>query len=479
MKFDSYDFITLILFAVIVLRTADASWYRTRSIFLLNCFFLYSFSSNLTSLIPLLVFVLFGYIAVLIAKNRGKSAGIGMLLISLIAIFIWLKGYSIVSFVPTISFPYVTVGLSYILFRIIHLVVDISQGAAKAPSPAAYFNYVFFFLNYVAGPIQRFQDFSSQMSHPQSCVTSIDVNAALVRVITGFFMVVVVCSYTSFFCEKLAKHFYTALAMGLSLKTLVLFTATALAQLLHLYINFAGYMHICIGVGRLAGYALPENFDEPYKAKNFLDLWARWHITLSEWFKFYLFNPLLKVLVGRWGSSTGQNAQYFGVIVYFVTFVTMGLWHGSSNIFVFYGLLLGTGVTINKLWQIQMVKYFSKKRYKELCQQHWYSRLSTSLALSFFSMALTCVWIEPTQITNIANARGALCSLLTFSILSGLLFLLLWITTLLQPIRWLKNYFRVSGDFSMAAATGFLLFLLINFVAVVGTGAPEFIYKAF
>jgi alginate O-acetyltransferase complex protein AlgI len=479
MKFDSLQFIGFILFSVLVLRIARGGWYRSFSIALLNCYFLYSFSSNLTSLTPLLLFVLSGYIAILIAEKQSTSTGIGVLLISLIAVFIWLKHYSVISFLPTLAFPYVTVGLSYILFRIIHLIVDVAQGAIKAPSVIAYLNYVFFFLNFVSGPIQRFQDFSFQTSHPESCETSVDVNSALVRVITGFFMVIVVCSYTSFLSEKLAKYFYIALSTGLDIKTLVLFAAAALAQLIHLYINFAGYMHICIGFGRLAGYSLPENFDEPYKAKNFLDLWARWHITLSEWFKFYLFNPVLKVLVGRWGSSNGQHAQYFGAAAFFVTFVTMGIWHGSTNIFVFYGLLLGLGVTVNKVWQIQMMKHFGKKRYKELCHQAWYSRLSTSFALSFFAVALTCIWIDPVQVSSMASVRGFLCGFLTLLMLCVLLCSFFWLATLLQPITRLKDSFFVSGDVPTAAITGFLLLLLLNFVVVVGSGAPEFIYKAF
>ncbi len=100
---------------------------------------------------------------------------------------------------------------------------------------------------------------------------------------------------------------------------LIWYSAQSLAYAFFVYFNFSGYMDIVIGIGRLLGFKLPENFDRPFAAENYLDFWQRWHMTLSEWFKTYVFNPLVKKLY----DSTGQQPKrmpLLGVIGYFVTF---------------------------------------------------------------------------------------------------------------------------------------------------------------
>src|SRR5262250_2889257 len=100
-------------------------------------------------------------------------------------------------------------------------------------------------------------------------------------------------------------------------------------------------MDVVIGIGRFYGFRLPENFDRPFAAGNFLEFWTRWHITLSNWFKVYVFNPGLRALAAR--VETPRAMPYLGVLAYFVTFLLMGVWHGSTRAFVIYGLLLGAG----------------------------------------------------------------------------------------------------------------------------------------
>ncbi len=162
MRFDSLQFVWFCLLAVFLLRTAGVGWYRNALVAVLNFYFLYSFSFSPVALVPIVIFVAMGYVAILVAKRTGTSSGIGIVLAVLIAVFAWLKHYSVVVFLPSLDFPYATIGMSYMLFRMIHLIVDVAQGAMRTPSPLAYFNYTFFFLNLVSGPIQRFQDFAAQ-----------------------------------------------------------------------------------------------------------------------------------------------------------------------------------------------------------------------------------------------------------------------------------------------------------------------------
>ena len=137
-------------------------------------------------------------------------------------------------------------------------------------------------------------------------------------------------------------------------------------------------MDIVIGIGLLLGQVLPENFNRPFTARSFLEFWQRWHMTLSEWFKLYLFNPFLMFLMTRF-SAPGLTA-YLGVAAFFVTFLVMGVWHGTTLVFVIYGLLMGAGASLNKLWQIACADRLGKKRYRTLSQ---------TMAYVYFARGLT------------------------------------------------------------------------------------------
>ena len=186
--------------------------------------------------------------------------------------------------------------------------------------------------------------------------------------------------------------------------------------------NFAGYMNIVIGIGGLAGIVLPENFDHPFKSESFLDLWSRWHITLSNWFKTYLFNPLLRMLSARWGTK--NSTPYLGAIAFYVTFFVMALWHGTTSIYVVYGLFLGSGVTVNRLWQILIPKAFGKNNYKVLSSRRWYFQLSRAATISYLAVALTSFWIDGEQAHKLGRPTGLAIlfgSFVLMTVIGGLL----------------------------------------------------------
>lgn len=478
MRFDSLQFIGFCFIAVALLRIAPVGRFRDLTILGLNAFFLSSYVGDPLQLIPLLLFVAVGYGMIRLAPRVGRM-GVAPLLLLVVAAFVWLKRYSAIASLPFLEFPYLVIGLSYILFRILHLVIDVYQGALRIPRLVDYLNYIFFFPTFVSGPIQRFQDYVAQATKPQIISDTLSINLTLERVIRGYFMIIVVCAFTAYFNEKLAKYFYASFATGLSVRTIMLYMGLVATQLTHLYFNFAGYMHICIGIGNLVGFALPENFNEPHKAKNFLDFWSRWHITLSEWFKFYLFNPILKVLSFRWGSP--KNTPYLGALAFFVTFLVMGIWHGTTIVFVFYGLLLASGVTVNKLWQIQATKWLGKEGYKRLCLQSRYMLLSRAATLSFFAIALTCIWIDPSQVEALASLRGMVLGAVTFFSLSAFFAVFMWVVDRACQLFNDRRLCVVTYGNGLASSAWIAvkIFVLANFSIVLGNSAPEFVYKAF
>jgi D-alanyl-lipoteichoic acid acyltransferase DltB (MBOAT superfamily) len=188
-----------------------------------------------------------------------------------------------------------------------------------------------------------------------------------------------------------------------------------------------------IGLGILCGFQLPENFNRPYLAQNFLDLWSRWHITLSEWFKFYLFNPVLKTLAERWPSP--KLIPYFGAVAFFITFTIMGIWHGSTPIFLIYGAALGIGAAGNKLFQIYAVSRLGKKRYRALSERAWYRHFSRGATLAFFTVGVACVWITPEIAALIMRVGGVELVSLSFGFLLLVYAFLSWLADLVSRVR--------------------------------------------
>jgi alginate O-acetyltransferase complex protein AlgI len=484
MEFDSIEFAAFCAAAVTVLNLVRGQRARVLAILTLSAIFLASFAATASLAIPLVGFVIVGYGAILISARVGPKSLL-VLVAAVVALFVWLKQYTVVSFVPPLGFPYLLLGLSYILFRIVHLMVDVNQKAQAAPGFLDYVAYVFFFLTFVSGPIERYEDFARHTSEPRLPRSTGEIHTAFNRIVWGFFLVAVVTKITFYVFGHIEPRFYELMAVGrLSATAVVLYAAAVATFATHLYLNFVGYMEMVIGVGLLCGFRIAENFDRPYLSENFLDFWSRWHITLSNWFRFYVFNPTLKSLSERWGSPA--TMPYLGVIAFFVTFLVMGIWHGSSAIYVFYGLFLGFGMAANKLYQVEMVRRFGRPTYRALCARAWYRHLCRALTLAYFAIALTCVWLAPARSSAMASATGLAVGAAAFLILTLGIFVLSAGLACVQPLydRARRAIHRLGFGIDGVSAlrpvwTGVKLFVVVNIALIAGGSAPEFVYKVF
>src|ERR1700722_8389512 len=404
MSLTSLGFLGFAALSIILLRILPGGGWRQATLLGLDAAFLYSQTDALLPLLPLIGFVLLGYVAVIAAERRRARHGLGLLVLGMVAIFVWLKRYPLVSALPTFGFAFTVVGLSYMLFRILHIVIDVGQGSLNRPRFVSYLNYVFNFLCLLSGPIARLEDFEPQLRVRPPLPSWREIDAAAQRILRGYVMVAVLASIATNFVNLLKPEFSAALVHGEVAHGVRVYALLTGTYLFNLYVNFSGYMEIVIGIGVLAGLTLPENFNFPFLSKNFLDLWSRWHITLSNWLKFYLFNAVLKSLGARFG--TRSNMAYLGAIAFFVTFVVMGIWHGTTYIFFVYGLFLGAGVTVNRLWQIWAPQWLGKSGYKNLQQREWYFQLSRAATLSYLAVALTSFWITDQQAAALIRPDG-------------------------------------------------------------------------
>ncbi|RZJ27814.1 MAG: hypothetical protein EON85_10410 [Brevundimonas sp.] len=394
----------------------------------------------------------------------------------LVAVFIWLKRYPFVAAVPAVPFPYAVVGLSYLLFRLLHLVLEVGDGALKRPSFPRYFAYLIFFPAFLSGPINRYEPFARDLDQP----AGMDSDAAWVvlsRFLIGFTKVAVIGELILTAHELFVGRMEATLAAGgPGVLIAGLYAFGSGLYLVFLYANFSGYTDMAIAVARLFGIVLPENFNRPFMAGNFQDFWGRWHMTLSEWFKIYFFNPLLKVLMGRFTSVA--VAPYLGVIALCVTFVVLGAWHGSSWEYLLTGLLLGAGVSVNKLYQVEMGKRLGKKPYQALTRRPAYIWAARGLTLTWVSMALTPFWMPVSEIGGLIAGAGPIgVTLSTVVMCLGFIVPLLIILRALRIVAPVAEA-RLSGVIArVVMAAGLILFLV--FAVPLLNSSSALVYQAF
>jgi D-alanyl-lipoteichoic acid acyltransferase DltB (MBOAT superfamily) len=476
--FTSFSFIALILAAVLL--TSVLSSPRGRSLVLLaaNVVFIGSYVTALKQVLPLAAFLLLCYVAVEVTRRTRSAVSQWVGLALILGSFIVLKKFSFLGPSLTLAFPYLALGLSYVLFRVLHLLVDAKQGELVRPIfPLDFFNYTCNFLTFVAGPIQRYEAYENQKNEPALELSEDVVFQAFARIIKGFLKVGVV---SAIFNELFSTASTRLLVEPAGARAFAgLYLAAAVFYTVYLYANFAGYVDIVIGVGTLLGQRLPENFNRPFLARSFLDFWSRWHITLSEWFKTYVFNPLLRALAGRFTSP--KAAPYLMVCAFFVTFLIMGIWHGTTSVFVVYGLLMGAGASVNKLWQVLVSKKLGKKRYKELGERAAAVYFSRGLTMAYFALALTCLWVDLTQLRFVGSHLGALgiaACYLGLSVAGGAAFFI-W-DMLAQRLSTLRV--AAADAFSGVVARNLGLGVQVLIIATVASffhKAPEFVYRAF
>lgn len=235
--------------------------------------------------------------------------------------------------IPTVSMEpeKLPIGISFYTFQALSYLVDVYRGTNKAQRSMLNLGlYITLFPQLIAGPIVRYNDMAEQLIHR---VESQGLFAAgLRRFIIGFAKKILLANSMGSLVDgifALPPH---------ELSTPLLW-AGMIAYSLQLYFDFSGYSDMAIGLGKMFGFNLPENFNFPYIARSIQDFWRRWHMTLSVWFRDYLYIPL-----------GGNRVAPFRVYVnLFIVFLLTGLWHGAGWNFIVWGLLHGFFLILERL----------------------------------------------------------------------------------------------------------------------------------
>lgn len=218
------------------------------------------------------------------------------------------------------------VGISFYTFQALSYTMDVYRGEVEAEkNPLRYALFVSFFPQLVAGPIERSKNLLNQVKKIEE-IKLWNYNRVvngLIQMIWGLFQKMVIADRISIFVDSVYQNLH---AVG---TTETVFAAVGFS--IQIYCDFAAYSTIAIGAARVMGFELMENFDTPYFATSIKDFWRRWHISLSSWFRDYLYIPL-------GGNRKGKCRKYLNTMV---TFLVSGLWHGASWNYVIWGGMHG------------------------------------------------------------------------------------------------------------------------------------------
>jgi alginate O-acetyltransferase complex protein AlgI len=457
--------------ALVVALHPSLRW-RKFVLVIANALFLAAILPDWHAFVPLAGFLALGYLAIRVSKS-GQAFAVPVIVI--VGVFVWLKKYSFVPRSLDLSSAYDTIGLSYILFRVLHLVIDARQQVQSPQMTVSdYLNYCLSFTTLVSGPIQRSQEFLKQW-HQRMPLTIWDVGCAIERIVRGYFK-------TAVLALLLSQGRAVALANVMhGAAPRVVWSAILFAGYpVFLYCNFSGYIDIVIGISGLFGIVLPENFNRPFSADNFISFWSRWHITLSDWLKTYVYNPQLLMLMRRFPGPVLE--PFWGVAAFFTTFFLVGLWHGQTPAFLFFGVLTGGGIAVNKLYQLGVARALGRRGYKDLSRNGVYVAFARGLTFAWFALTLQWFWSEWQQLGSIYNALGWSAAAATWAAIflgatavlaawnaarSAVLAIACWGT----PV-FLSRYWRTAWNTALVVVAGIVGLVLHR-------PAPEIVYKNF
>jgi len=251
-------------------------------------------------------------------------------------------------------------GISFYTFQSMSYTIDVYQGKVTATRSISKFaGYVTMFPQLIAGPIVRYSDIEQQINHHQ--IKSCDFVDGIKRFVMGLSKKVLIANTLAVVADRIFELPQTQLSMGLAWTGVIAYT-------LQIYFDFSGYSCMAIGLGKMIGFTFPENFNFPYISRSIKEFWRRWHISLSSWFRDYLYIPL-------GGSRKGSLNNYRNLII---VFFMCGLWHGASWNFVIWGLFHGFFLVAERMGFLRFLEKIPP------LFQHAYVLLVISISWVFF-----------------------------------------------------------------------------------------------
>lgn len=368
-------------------------------------------------------------------------------------------------------------GLSFFCFHAISYVVDIYRGKVESGSLFDAALYLLIFFKVTQGPITQYNEFASQISSRKT--TWSGFSDGVWRFALGTIKKALIATSVSYVVNGVFASDYTKMSVASA-------WLGCFAYFIQIYFDFSGYSDMAIGMGKMFGFELPENFDYPYMSSSITEYWRRWHISLGSWFRDYMFYPLTlgpavkirkklaKTKISRNGAKLIQNIFVTGTI-WFAT----GLWHGASWNYIIWGLINGTVI----IWEMMRKPFKNEKLGNALGWVY-------TIAIAFFTKAL----VHTSDISSAISYYGAMFGLhgnpLTdwssaFYIKEYWMFLLIGLLASFPIYSTLKKRFvkpeagKLQAVLSVVEVVLLFALFVIAVAYLVKNGVTAFIYQKF
>ena len=274
--------------------------------------------------------------------------------------------------VPQVRMP---IGISFFTFQALSYVIDVYRGDASVQKNfGKVLLYISFFPQLIAGPIVKYHDVEAEINNRKQ--TPEEIGKGIRRFIAGLSKKVLIANTMGLVADNL----FGASATGITGPGAWL---GAVSYMLQIYFDFSGYSDMALGLGMMFGFHFHENFDYPYISASIREFWRRWHMSLSGWFKEYLYIPL----------GGNRRGKFRTVVNKMIVFVCTGIWHGASFNFLFWGIYHGFFLMLE-----EYIPFIGKKGGKlKSFFQHVYALLVVCVGFVFFradTMKQGCFWIR-------------------------------------------------------------------------------------
>ena len=325
----------------------------------------------------LIGFILYEYILVLIAQKTENKKSLKILVMLSILPLVINKIFA-VTHLHLLAF----IGISYMSFKTIQIMIEISDGLIKEKiSVVEYVQFLLFFPTVSSGPIDRSRRFISDIKEKMPRAEYLELaGEGIYRLILGLLYKVVFSTLSYHYLVGLTNHG----AFMYSIKYMYLYT-------LYLFFDFAGYSLMAVGSSNILGIKTPMNFDKPFLSIDIKDFWNRWHITLSTWLRDFVFS---RVFMEATKNKRFKKRLNTAMYAYMVNMVLMGFWHGLTISYIVYGFYHGL--------LMAGFEYYQKKSkfYKKNKNETWYKVLSWFITINLVIIGLYIFSGEPYKLIS-------------------------------------------------------------------------------
>lgn len=273
-------------------------------------------------------------------------------------------------------------GISYITFRVLQILLETHDGLTEPPGVVDYLNFMLFFPTLSSGPIDRSRRFIEDADTLKSRETYAELfGSGIVMILQGVIYKVIISQLIYDQMSKLSGRYQPQLLI-----------AYMYLYGFYLFFDFAGYSLMAVGAGKLFGITSPMNFDKPFLAKDIKDFWNRWHISLSHWFRDFIFT---RIVVSMLKKKRFKKRLTTAMAAYIINMFIMGVWHGLTWCYVIYGLYHGI--------LLSATEYFQKKSkfYKKHKAEKWFIVLSTIVTFHLVMVGFFIFSEKPAEVVRV------------------------------------------------------------------------------